>query len=655
MPQHEKMFELTPEGRAIIIQGHAIFTPEGRAAWIHRASYEQWTLENGPLVLRSDRAMVMTAVRLNGMALKFADSALQDDYEIVSVAVSQEPAALQFASDSMRNDLRIVLKTLKRSGSYTYLVGSELCDDLAAMNECLKVEPCILKYASSRLRSIPQFVETAVRLHPECLVCAPEGYVVHDRNTLLQAISKYGSSIRFGSEELRSDRSLMVKAMEQDATAYIYGTKSILDDRELALRAVAKSESVYELLKGHEFHDDYEIARTWLSNHPRPVYDLAEEFRGNRLLILDTLTSMPRYNSVGYTGTLLRFVSTQLRDDFEVVYACVAQHGYALYSASQRLKANHEIALLALKDDAMNFELLPKSLLDDRAFVLAAVSTNGIVLEFLDLNYKSDEAIVTAALGCPNRRYYVGHDSSDMRREYEAVGPRSLLRHCCIRRIRNDPAVYRKELEYDASGLAHLECETIHGLWQSDPDVLLRMITDCPSNLEILSRAGIRHFDDRDNVITAVQTNGTLLEFVRSDVDVCLAAAKQTTDAFEHVPHEHRCNVAFMLSVCVDNRDAWMFAEDYLVLDHAFLHHAMMHAHWSTIRLLILARRDPSNVVSMLPDDTFDLVLLPMLYDGYLADSWQNHDHMNGFAPTSLGSHSDTESEYESASESESE
>ena len=60
-------------------------------------------------VFRRDKEAVLAAVKQNGMALEFADPALQKDKEIVLAAVTQNGMALEFAHLDLLKDKDIIL------------------------------------------------------------------------------------------------------------------------------------------------------------------------------------------------------------------------------------------------------------------------------------------------------------------------------------------------------------------------------------------------------------------------------------------------------------------------------------------------------------------------------------------------------------------
>ena len=76
--------------------------------------------------LRADRAVVLQAVRQNGLALQFASDELRADRDVVLVAVRQNGSALQFASDELRADRDVALVAVRQNGSALQFASDEL-------------------------------------------------------------------------------------------------------------------------------------------------------------------------------------------------------------------------------------------------------------------------------------------------------------------------------------------------------------------------------------------------------------------------------------------------------------------------------------------------------------------------------------------------
>merc|ERR1712224_1107117 len=62
--------------------------------------------------LRSDKELVLYAVKLCWKALEFASYELRSDQDVVTAALAQTPLALQFAADTIKDDYDLVLEVV---------------------------------------------------------------------------------------------------------------------------------------------------------------------------------------------------------------------------------------------------------------------------------------------------------------------------------------------------------------------------------------------------------------------------------------------------------------------------------------------------------------------------------------------------------------
>ena len=135
--------------------------------------------------LRTDRTIVLEAVKQNGLALKYASEELRNDRTIVLEALKQYVFALEYASEELRNDREFVLEAVKQ---YAYA----------------------LEYASADLRN--------------------------DREFVLEAVKQNVFAFKYASKELRNDREFVLEAVKQGARALVYASEELCNDRELAVK-----------------------------------------------------------------------------------------------------------------------------------------------------------------------------------------------------------------------------------------------------------------------------------------------------------------------------------------------------------------------------------------------------------------------------------
>lgn len=94
---------------------------------------------------------------------------------------------------------------------------------------------------------------------------------------------------------------------------------------------------------------------------------------------------------------LLAKVSDRLKADKEVVLAAVKQNGLSLEHASKELRADKEVILAAAKEDGRALEYASEEPRADKEIILVAVMQNGRALEYASEELRADKEIVLAA------------------------------------------------------------------------------------------------------------------------------------------------------------------------------------------------------------------------------------------------------------------
>jgi hypothetical protein len=139
---------------------------------------------------RSDREIVMEAVKQDGRALEYASAELRGDQEIVMAAVKQNGWALEWASAELQGDREVVMAAVKQN------VGA-------------------LKYASVELKSDREIVMAAVKQNGAALFLAE----LKSREIVMAAVKQYGCALRSAPVELQGDREIVLQAVAQDPQA----------------------------------------------------------------------------------------------------------------------------------------------------------------------------------------------------------------------------------------------------------------------------------------------------------------------------------------------------------------------------------------------------------------------------------------------------
>jgi K+-transporting ATPase c subunit len=282
---------------------------------IRKVSLKGEQLKNLDDKLKSNKEVVLAAVKQSGSALDYASENLKSNKEVVLAAVKQNDGAFLYASDKLKADKEFVLAAVKQSGS-------------------------ALHYASENLKSNKEFV--------------------------LAAVKQSGSALDYASENLKSNKEVVLAAVKQDGDALYYASENLKNDKEVVLAAVKQSGSALDDAS-ENLKSNKEVVLAAIKNIYSAIQYASENLKNDKEVVLA---------AVEKNGDALDYASENLKNDKEVVLAAVKQDGSALDHASENLKSNKEVVLAAVKQSGYALHFASENLKNDKEVVLAAVKTD---------------------------------------------------------------------------------------------------------------------------------------------------------------------------------------------------------------------------------------------------------------------------------------
>ena len=170
-------------------------------------------------------------------------------------------------------------------------------------------------------------------------------------------------------------------------------------NKQLALELLNAQHDVLQYLSD-ELKDDIEIVRMALSNDIDQLQYASDNIRLDKSFVLDALKS---WNRARQGMFYLKHLPDLLKDDDEVVFEAVRINGSNIYDASNRLKENRELAVLAAQSEAHLLQndyttKTPKLNPDfrkDEEIVLTILAYGGAYgIEYADEKFRGDEDIM---------------------------------------------------------------------------------------------------------------------------------------------------------------------------------------------------------------------------------------------------------------------
>merc|ERR1712048_1335516 len=96
-------------------------------------------------------------------------------------------------------------------------------------------------------------------------------------------------------------------------------------------------------------------------------------------------------------GLALGYAAERLRADAEIALVAVTQRRRAFFDVALELQSNREFCLAAIARDGLLLEYVPKVLQGDREIVFTAVTNSGLSLRYASPDLQGDSEIMLAA------------------------------------------------------------------------------------------------------------------------------------------------------------------------------------------------------------------------------------------------------------------
>jgi hypothetical protein len=111
-----------------------------QAEWLRRVANDPMSLADAPLEIKSDKEVVILAVKECGLLLQFVAKHLLKDRDVILAAVKNLGHAFTYASDTLHTDREIALTTVKQDGCLFINIAKEFQKDdeiaRAALQQC---------------------------------------------------------------------------------------------------------------------------------------------------------------------------------------------------------------------------------------------------------------------------------------------------------------------------------------------------------------------------------------------------------------------------------------------------------------------------------------------------------------------------------------
>ena len=238
--------------------------------------------------LQNNYNIAMTAVSKNGLALEFVSEVLRGNFEIVNAAIKSNGLALQYASDELKNNRDVVLNAIKSNGlSFRYasrdiIIEKEvILEALDNINCNLNWEDDIMKFIPDKFYNDKDIMMLMLDLNT-CSVYSASDKLLHNKTYLKKAVKNADIICDFIPKDILIDKKAVLPLLKVNGEVYRYLPEELKNDKELALIAMKSlgNTTAYKNLS-FELRCDYDILRTLIFNlHHHDIDMLPNVTRG---------------------------------------------------------------------------------------------------------------------------------------------------------------------------------------------------------------------------------------------------------------------------------------------------------------------------------------------------------------------------------------
>ena len=218
----------------------------------------------------SDRELLLSAVRRNGLALEHATADLRADPAVVFAAMTQDVHALRYAERGLLANREFLLAAMTQNvQALSYAEGGFL-DNREFLLAAIRENGRALEYAALDLRADRDVVLTAVQADGRVLRCATQELRA-DREVVLAAVRENGDALQYAASDLCADREVVLAAVRQNGQALRFASEGCRRDRAVVVAAACQdSLAVKFALAG--LNQDHEVLQAARLSKSRPAH-----------------------------------------------------------------------------------------------------------------------------------------------------------------------------------------------------------------------------------------------------------------------------------------------------------------------------------------------------------------------------------------------
>jgi len=217
--------------------------------------------------------------------------------------------------------------------------------------------------------------------------------LIADEELMIYVVSLVGVCFKYISTDLQKNKKVALAALQNSNNLYSAGYYLMPDelkaDKDIILASVKKNGWVIKEIE-KKFQEDWDIAIAAVIQNYLCMEGLPAKLLDNEDFIMEILANQNYH--------VFDFVSDRLKDNKEFVIKALGIEPWIYPSISQRLKVDADIISFVVSKDK-NVAILeygPKSLSENKDFVISIVSESPSQLRFASVKLRSDPEVIHA-------------------------------------------------------------------------------------------------------------------------------------------------------------------------------------------------------------------------------------------------------------------
>lgn len=340
------------------------------------------------------KLLAIGLVKNNGLNLYVLPYWLKNDITVVDYATSQNIKSIQYASEAILSDENTLLFLFKYNGDiFDESIWNnknenpvDLLKNEKTFYKFFKENRIVYKYADIDLKKKNvKLALDAVSDIPEMLQYVPDDLISDYSNGIAEtAIFTDPKCIEYIKEgdKIRDSYEIMKRLVSKDGMVLNYVSERLRGNFDIVLAAVKQNPKSIRFVNERSIFENEEIAQIVLIKEGKALEFFSPEIRSNKQLVIMAVKS-------DQIGSVLQYVSDDLKNDFDVANAAVENYGLALKFVSDVLKDNDAIVLKAIQQTGLAIIHASERHRNNREIVLLALkNSQNVPAEYMKIPYK---------------------------------------------------------------------------------------------------------------------------------------------------------------------------------------------------------------------------------------------------------------------------